>query len=169
METATSGLGITLGSVLHGIMGMLALLVIAFLFSTNRKHINWKQVSIGLGLQIILALSILYVPPVRYFFEIVGKCFVVVTDFTRAGSTFLLGDLLNTEAYGFIFAFNVLPTIIFFSALTSLFFYLGIIQKVVWGLAWLLTKSLRLSGPDKRNDLVNSHAKPQTTFWIIPR
>ncbi|MDR0436927.1 MAG: Na+ dependent nucleoside transporter [Bacteroidales bacterium] len=148
METATSGLGISLGSVLHGIMGMMALLLIAFLFSTNRRKINWKQVGIGLSLQIILALSILYVPPVRYFFEIVGKFFVVVIDFTRAGSGFLLGDLLNIESYGFIFAFQVLPTIIFFSALTSLLFYLGIIQKVVWALAWLLTKSLRLSGPE---------------------
>ena len=148
METATSGLGINLGHVLHGIVGMATLLAIAFLFSTNRKNINWKQVGIGLTLQVALALSILYVPPVRAFFEFVGKIFVVIIDFTKAGSTFLLGDLLNTETYGFIFAFQVLPTIIFFSALTSLLFYLGIIQKIVWALAWLLTKSLRLSGPE---------------------
>ena len=148
METATSGLGISFGSVLHGILGMVSLLLIAFLFSTNRRNINWKQVGIGLLLQIALALSILYLPPVRYFFEIVGKFFVVVIDFTRAGSGFLLGDLLNIESYGFIFAFQVLPTIIFFSAITSLLFYLGIIQKVVYGLAWALSKSLRLSGPE---------------------
>ncbi|MCL2682188.1 MAG: Na+ dependent nucleoside transporter [Bacteroidales bacterium] len=148
METATSGLGISIGSVLHGIMGMIVLLLIAFLFSTNRRKINWKQIGIGLTLQILLALSILYVAPVRYLFEFIGKFFVVVIDFTRAGSGFLLGDLLNIESYGFIFAFQVLPTIIFFSALTSLLFYLGIIQKIVWVLAWLLTKSMRLSGPE---------------------
>ena len=148
METATSGLGINIVHVLHGIMGMLTLLGIAFLFSTNRRNINWKQVGIGLSLQIVLALSILYFPPVRIFFEFIGRFFVVVIDFTKAGSTFLLGDLMNTETYGFIFAFQVLPTIIFFSALTSLLFYLGIIQKVVWALGWLLAKSMRLSGPE---------------------
>ncbi|MDR1950906.1 MAG: Na+ dependent nucleoside transporter [Bacteroidales bacterium] len=148
METATSGLGISLGSVLHGILGMFTLLLIAYLFSTNRRKINWKQVGIGLTLQILLALGILYVAPIRYLFEIVGKFFVVVIDFTQAGSGFLLGGLLNIESYGFIFAFQVLPTIIFFSALTSLLFYLGVIQKVVWGLAWLLTKTMRLSGPE---------------------
>jgi CNT family concentrative nucleoside transporter len=147
METAT-GTGITFGSILHGIMGMCAILLIAFLFSTNRRKINWKQVGIGLSLQILLALGVLYVAPVRYLFEVLGKFFVVVLDFTREGSMFLLGDLLNTETYGFIFAFQVLPTIIFFSALTSLLFYLGIIQKVVFGLGWLMKKAMRLSGPE---------------------
>ena len=147
METAT-GMGISLSSVLHGAIGMCVILLIAVLFSTNRRNINWKQVGIGLGVQITLALSILYLAPVRGFFEILGRFFVVILDFTKEGSTFLLGDLLNTETYGFIFAFQVLPTIIFFSAITSLLFYLGIIQKVVFGLAWLMKKAMRLSGPE---------------------
>ncbi len=148
MQTATSGFGISAGSVFHGLLGMLTLLLIAYLFSANRRKINWVQVGVGLGVQILLALGILYIAPMRYIFEIVGKFFVVVIDFTKAGSGFLLGDLLNSETYGFVFAFQVLPTIIFFSALTSLLFYLGIIQKVVWGLAWLLTKSMKLSGAE---------------------
>jgi CNT family concentrative nucleoside transporter len=147
METANLG-GVTFLSVLHGAFGMAVILFIAFLFSTNRRKINWKQIGIALAVQITLALSILYLPPVEAVFNALGRFFVVILDFTREGSTFLLGDLLNTETYGFIFAFQVLPTIIFFSAITSLLFYLGIIQKVVLGLAWLMKKAMRLSGPE---------------------
>ena len=75
-------------------------------------------------------------------FESVGQVFVSILDFTRAGSEFLFSGIIDVNSYGFIFAFQVLPTIIFFSALTSLLFYLGVIQKVVKGLAWLLSKSL---------------------------
>lgn len=140
--------GITLNGVLRGLLGMISLLAIAFLFSANRKAINWKVVIIGLLIQIFLAVSILYLPPVRYAFEFVGKIFVAILDFTKAGSEFLLGGLLNSDTYGFIFAFQVLPTIIFFSALTSLLFYLGIIQKVVYGLAWIMTKAMNISGAE---------------------
>jgi CNT family concentrative nucleoside transporter len=90
----------------------------------------------------------LYVPVVRTTFEFFGQIFVKILDFTKAGSEFLLGDLMNAETYGFIFLFQVLPTIIFFSALTSLLFYWGIIQKVVYGLAWVFTKALKISGAE---------------------
>lgn len=142
------GGGFTITGLLRGLLGMLVLIGIAWVFSTNRKAISWKIVGIGLLIQATLALGILHVPPVRKVFEIVGRIFVEILNFTKAGSEFLLGGLMNVESYGFIFAFQVLPTIIFFSALTSLLFYLGIIQKVVYGLAWLMTKAMRISGAE---------------------
>ncbi len=135
-------------SVLKGILGMLVLLLIGFLFSNNRKNIPWKTIIIGLLIQILLAIGVLYVPAIRSVFEFFGQIFVKILDFTKAGSEFLLGDLMNAETYGFIFLFQVLPTIIFFSALTSLLFYWGIIQKVVYGLAWVFTKALKISGAE---------------------
>lgn len=140
--------GITLNGILRGLLGIVSLLGIAYLFSSNRKAINWKVVLIGLTIQIVLAIGILYIPPIRYAFEFVGRIFVAILDFTKAGSEFLLGGLMNIDSYGFIFAFQVLPTIIFFSALTSLLFYLGIIQKIVYGLAWLMTKAMNISGAE---------------------
>lgn len=135
-------------SIPRGILGMAALVLIAYLFSTNRKGISWRIVGIGLGAQLVLAFSILNLAWVRAIFEFFGKIFVKVLDFTRDGSTFLFGDLLNIDSFGFIFALQILPTIIFFSALTSVLFYLGIIQKIVYGLAWLLTKGLQISGAE---------------------
>ena len=135
-------------SVLKGILGMVVLLLIGFLFSKDRKNIPWKTVAVGLLIQIVLAVGVLYVPFIRTTFEFFGQIFVKILDFTKAGSEFLLGDLMNAETYGFIFLFQVLPTIIFFSALTSLLFYWGIIQKVVYALAWVFTKALKISGAE---------------------
>lgn len=140
--------GITPGGIARGILGMFALLAIAFVFSANRKAINWKTVFIGLAAQLILAIGVLKISFVKSAFEFVGNLFVLVLDFTRAGSEFLLGGMMNVESFGFIFLFQVLPTIIFFSALTSLLFYLGIIQIVVKGLAKVLTKLLHISGAE---------------------
>ena len=135
-------------SIPRGMLGMAVLILIAYLFSSNRSAISWRIVIVGLSIQLILAVSILKIAFIRSAFEFVGKIFVVILDFTREGSIFLFGDLLNVDSVGFIFALQILPTIIFFSALTSVFFYLGIIQKIVYGLAWLLTKSLRISGAE---------------------
>ncbi len=135
-------------SVLKGILGMVVLLLIGFLFSKDRKNIPWKTVAVGLIIQIVLAVGVLYVPVIRTTFEFFGQIFVKILDFTKAGSEFLLGGLMNAETYGFIFLFQVLPTIIFFSALTSLLFYWGIIQKVVYALAWVFTKALKISGAE---------------------
>ncbi|WP_424365648.1 NupC/NupG family nucleoside CNT transporter [Maribacter sp.] len=142
--------GFSINSLWRGILGMLALILISYLFSANRKAINWKTVGIGLSIQVVLAISILKVSFIRMFFEFLGKIFNELLNFTLAGSEFILGNLLNLENpnIGYIFAFQILPTIIFFSALTSVLFYLGIIQKIVKGLAWLLTKSLGISGPE---------------------
>lgn len=140
--------GFSLNSLLRGILGMLALLGIAYIFSSNRKAINWKTIGIGLGVQLILAIGVLKVGFVKTAFEFVGSLFVKVLDFTRAGSEFLLGGMMNVDNFGFIFLFQVLPTIIFFSALTSLLFYLGIIQIVVKGMATVLTKLMNISGAE---------------------
>ncbi len=141
--------GFTINTLWRGALGMAVLLLIAFLFSSNRKAINWKTIGIGLGIQIIIAIGVLKVPFVQTIFEAVGQIFVNILDFTRAGSQFLFeGLVVDINTFGYIFAFQVLPTIIFFSALTSVLFYLGIIQKVVKWLAWLLTKSLGISGAE---------------------
>jgi CNT family concentrative nucleoside transporter len=140
--------GFNLTTILRGLLGMLVLIIIAWAFSTDRRSISWRVVSYGLLIQVSLAVSILYIPIVRKAFEFVGKLFVLVLDFTRAGSEFLFGSLIDMEKMGMIFAFQILPTIIFFSAITSLLFYLGIIQKIVYGLAWVMTKVLKLSGAE---------------------
>jgi CNT family concentrative nucleoside transporter len=140
--------GFSLESFLRGILGIAVLILIAFVFSENRKAISWKVIIIGLAIQILLAIGVLQVHFIQMFFEFVGHLFVKVLDFTRIGTDFLFGGFLDTSTYGYIFAFQILPTIIFFSALTSVLFYLGIIQKIVWGLAWLMTKAMKLSGAE---------------------
>ncbi|WP_224483922.1 NupC/NupG family nucleoside CNT transporter [Robertkochia aurantiaca] len=140
--------GISLSSILRGALGMFVLLLIAWLFSSNRKAINWKTVGVGLSLQLLLAVGVLLVPFIQKSFEWVGGIFVLILDFTAAGSEFLLGGMMNVETYGFIFLFQVLPTIIFFSALTSVLFYLGVIQRIVSGLAWFLSSLLGISGAE---------------------
>lgn len=140
--------GLTAESLLRGVIGMVSLLLIAFIFSNNRCAINWRTVGIGLLLQIGIAIGILKVSFVQQIFDFVGGIFVLILDFTRAGSDFLLGNLVNTESVGYIFVFQVLPTIVFFSALTSLLFYLGIIQVVVRAMALVLSKLLNISGAE---------------------
>jgi len=137
-----------LKTLVRGIFGMIVLIFIAFIFSTNRRAINWRVVITGLVIQILLAIGVLQIGFIQMFFEFVGKIFVVILDFTKEGTEFLFSGFLDTEKFGYIFAFQVLPTIIFFSALTSVLFYFGIIQKVVYGLAWLMTKALRLTGAE---------------------
>ncbi|WP_339608987.1 nucleoside transporter C-terminal domain-containing protein [uncultured Planktosalinus sp.] len=140
--------GFSLDSLWRGVMGMGALLILAFLLSSNKKHIRWKTVGVGLSAQLLLAIGVLKVPFIQSSFEFVGKIFVKILDFTQAGSEFLLGGMMNVESFGFIFLFQVLPTIIFFSALTSVLFYLGFIQVVVKGLAWVLTRLMGISGAE---------------------
>ncbi|MBZ9651986.1 NupC/NupG family nucleoside CNT transporter [Psychroflexus montanilacus] len=135
-------------SLWRGVLGMISLLLIAYVLSKNKKAINWKTVGFGLLAQLVLAIGVLKIPFVQSAFDFVGNIFVKILDFTAAGSEFLLGDLMDTSTYGYIFVFQILPTIIFFSALTSILFYLGIIQKIVSALAWVLSKLLGISGPE---------------------
>ena len=141
--------GFSFTSIWKGVLGMTSLLFIAFLFSSNRKAINWKTVGIGLAFQLFIAIGVLKVSFVQNAFEAVGKVFVSILEFTRAGSKFLFeGLVVDMDTFGFIFAFQVLPTIIFFSALTSVLFYFGVIQKVVKAFGWLLSKLLKISGAE---------------------
>ncbi|MDN3724725.1 nucleoside transporter C-terminal domain-containing protein [Aequorivita sp. SDUM287046] len=140
--------GFSMQSVWRGVLGMFSLLAIAFLFSANRKAINWKTVGIGLAFQLLIAIGVLKIGFIKNGFETVGQLFVNVLEYTRAGSEFLFGGMLDINSFGFIFAFQVLPTIIFFSALTSVLFYFGIIQVVVKGMGWLLTKLMNISGAE---------------------
>ena len=141
--------GFSINSLWRGALGMVSLLFIAFLFSSNRKAINWKIVGIGLSFQLLIAIGVLKVEFIKSIFEFVGGLFVSVLEFTRAGSKFLFeGLVVDMDTFGFIFAFQVLPTIIFFSALTSVLFYLGLIQRIVKGMAWLLSKALKISGAE---------------------
>ena len=145
---ATSG--ITLTSVFRGILGLISLLLIAFLFSRNRKGVNWALVTKGLGIQILFALLILKVPIISSGFELVGKIFTKIISFTQDGTMFLFKSfetgLIESPLMNFVVM--ILPTVIFFSALTSLFYYWRIIPTIVYGFAGLMKKIMRLSGPE---------------------
>lgn len=141
--------GVSFESIWRGVLGMVVLIFLAYLFSSKRKAIQWKTVGLGLLFQLLIAIGVLRIKFIQAAFEAVGKIFVSVLDFTRAGSKFLFeGLVVDMNTFGYIFAFQVLPTIIFFSALTSLLYYLGVIQKVVKGMAWLLSKTLKISGAE---------------------
>ncbi|MCB0670066.1 MAG: Na+ dependent nucleoside transporter [Saprospiraceae bacterium] len=136
-----------LNDVFRGIIGMAALLSVCFFLSSDRRSIDWKLVGMGLALQVILAFLMLKVPFVRAIFKFIVDFFVLMINATQESAQFLFGDLAD-PAQTFGFAFYVLPTIVFFSALSSLLYYLGILQKVVYGFAWLMNKTMRLSGAE---------------------
>ena len=147
--------GLGLHSILRGLLGLFVLLTIAVVCSANRKNIAWKTVGIGLLIQLMLAIGILRIGWIQSIFEALGKLFVSILDFTNAGSVFLFGDLMNADSYGFIFVFQILPTIVFFASLTSLLFYMGVIQVVVKFLALVLTKILKISGAESLSVIGN--------------
>jgi len=140
--------GFSLESFTRGFFGIVVLIFISFLLSKNKKAVKWKTVFIGLGLQLILAVAVLKVSFVKNIFETAGKVFVKILDFTMQGTAFLFGDLVSADNFGNVFVFSILPTVIFFAALTSILFYFGIIQKVVKIMALLLSKLLGVSGPE---------------------
>lgn len=140
---------------LRGLMGIGILIGMAYLLSGYKKKIDWKLVATGLFLQIIIAVCVLKIPLVKSAFDYLGNGVVIFLGFAVNGAQFLFGDLaknsLSVKAnhnLGFLFAFQALPTIIFFSAVTSGLYYLGVLQKVVYGFAWIMTKSMRLSGAE---------------------
>ena len=140
--------GISLISITRGFLGISTILVIAYLLSNNKKNIDWKTIGIGVLSQLIIAIGVIKVDAVKIFFEKIGEVFLAIVVFTNEGTKVLFGELANSEKYGAIFAFQILPVIIFFSALTSVLYYYGLIQKVVQGMAWLLTKLLNISGQE---------------------
>lgn len=132
---------------LRGIIGLTVLIGFAFLFSNNKKKIDWRLVGIGLLLQIVFALLITKVSFVADGFDWVSARFVKFLSFSGDGARFLFGDLAG-DTFGFIFAFQVLPTVIFFSTISTGLYYLGVLQKVVFGIAWIMSKTMRLSGAE---------------------
>lgn len=140
---------------LRGLIGIIVLLAIAFLLSRNKKNIDWRLVASGLILQILIAVCVLKIPLVRNAFDHLGHGVVKFLGFALNGAQFLFGDLAkNSDAVsanhnlGFLFAFQALPTVIFFSAVTSGLYYLGVLQKIVYGFAWVMAKTMRLSGAE---------------------
>ena len=140
--------GFTLEGFLRGLLGISFLILTTYFLSNNKKAINWKTATTGLILQLILAVGVLKISWVKMVFEGAGKVFVKILDFTMEGTKFLFGDLVSAENFGNVFIFSILPTVIFFAALTSILFYLGIIQKIVRVMALLLSKLLGVSGPE---------------------
>ncbi|MAM16060.1 MAG: Na+ dependent nucleoside transporter [Flavobacteriaceae bacterium] len=140
--------GFSIESLLRGLIGMFTLIAFAYLLSNNRKAISWKLVGIGILTQITIAICIIKISLIKKFFGIISSLFVKILDFTNAGTSMLLGEFSSIDKYGFIFVFQALPIIIFFSALTSILFYFGIIQKIVRFLAWALKKLLGISGAE---------------------
>lgn len=146
---ATKGMGITFESVYRGLIGIVFLIGICFLYSSNRKKIDWKLVATGITLQIIIALLVLKVPFIAAIFDWISNKVVEFLNTSEAGADFVFGKLIDPSAsMGYIFAFKVLPTIVFFSAFTSLLYYLGVLQKVVYVFAWIMSKTMRLSGAE---------------------
>ena len=134
---------------LRVVAGLALLIGILFAFSSNRRAIDWKLVGKGILLQFVLALAILHLSWVCTAFHDVGKGFVALLRYTREGSLFLFGDLVGrVDTFGYLFAFQVLPTIIFFSAISSLLFHFGILQRVVGAFAWVMKRTLKLSGAE---------------------
>lgn len=140
--------GISLTSILKGCMGIIVLLIIAFGASSNRKNIPWKTVILALVTQLFIGICILKVPFIQGLFEQLGAFFIKVIEYTLAGSTFLFGEIVDLTKTAYIFAFQVLPVILFFSAVTSVLYYLGVIQKIVGFLAWALRKVVDVSGAE---------------------
>ena len=140
--------GLSLISLSRGVFGMFFLIFIAYLFSNNRNAIAWKTVGIGLIIQVFIAIGVLKINFVKGVFETIGGFFIKVLEYTGEGTKMLLGEFGNTETYGFIFVFQALPVIIFFSALSCILYYFGIIQKLVGFLAWGLTKIFKVSGAE---------------------
>lgn len=133
--------------IVKGIIGIGVVVAVAYLFSSDRKRIDWQLVGCGLLLQVVLALAVLYVPFVSSFFQFLGKIFIKLMDFTGAGLSFLLGPYAS-KSNGFSFLLHSLPIVVFFSALVSVFYHWGIIQRVVGLLSWVLRKFMNISGAE---------------------
>lgn len=155
--------------ILRGMIGMAAIIGISMLFSANRKAINWRLVGTGLGIQFVLAIFILkgrqmaeYWSPLGWpkdFFSWVSSFFVIVLDFTTEGAKFIFGDLAKSPgmdgSMGNFFAFQVLPTIIFFASLTAILYHYGILQRIVKYMAKGMQKIMGTSGAESLSVISN--------------
>jgi len=134
--------------ILFGLFGLATLIGIAWLFSNNRRAVNWRLVLTGIALQIGFAALVLRVPGGREVFNLLGNGFVKLLSYVTEGSRFIFGSLMDADTYGFIFAFQVLPTIIFFAALMGVLYHLGVMQAVVRVMALAITKVMKVSGAE---------------------
>ncbi|WP_063574046.1 MULTISPECIES: nucleoside transporter C-terminal domain-containing protein [Luteibacter] len=137
-----------LGHVGFGLFGLAMLLAIAFCFSNNKRVVDWKLVATGITLQIAFAAVVLKVPLGRDVFDAIATGFVHLLDYVDVGSRFIFGSLLDSSRFGVIFAVKVLPTIVFFAALTGVLYHIGVMQQIVKGMAWVITKVMRVSGAE---------------------
>lgn len=139
-----------ISSILRGLLGLVFLVSIGVLFNKNRRNIPWSIVFKGILIQVVFAYGILEVPLVQHFFEYISLFFVKVVSFTQAGTHFLFSSFVTKQIEPALinFVIQVLPTIIFFSALTSLLYYFGILQKIVWVFAWVMKKIMKISGAE---------------------
>ncbi len=134
--------------VLHGLLGIVVILGIGFALSERRSAIAWQTVLVGLALQFTLAVFVLWIPFGQELFNRLGELFVTLISFTAAGSSFLFGNLADAGSFGFVFAFQVLPTIIFFASLMACLYHLGVMQKLVEVMAWVMTRLMKVSGSE---------------------
>ena len=145
----TGGLSISLESLGRGLLGLAFLVLVGYLLSSNRRRIDWRLVGTGLLLQVIFAVLVLKVDAVARSFDWLSQQVVTFLNFSEKGAEFLFGGLVNNQdTFGYIFAFKVLPTVVFFSAFTSVLYYFGIIQRVIKVFAWVMSRSMRLSGAE---------------------
>ncbi|MFT4255463.1 MAG: nucleoside transporter C-terminal domain-containing protein [Pseudoxanthomonas sp.] len=162
-----------LGRVGFGLFGLAVLIAVAWLFSSHKRAVDWRLVATGVALQIGFAALVLLVPGGRDVFDWLGKAFVKVLGFVNEGSGFIFGSLMDTSKFGFIFAFQVLPTIIFFSALMGVLYHLGVMQLVVRAMAWAITKVMKVSGAETTSVcasvFIGQTEAPLTVRPYIPR
>lgn len=137
-----------LGHVGFGLFGLAMLVAIAFCFSNNKRVVDWKLVATGITLQIAFAAVVLKVPLGRDIFDAIATGFVHLLDYVDVGSRFIFGSLLDSSRFGVIFAVKVLPTIVFFASLTGVLYHIGVMQQIVKGMAWVITKVMRVSGAE---------------------
>jgi len=144
-----------IGTIAFGLFGLAVLISVAYALSGNRKSIDWRQIAAGVGMQIVFAVIVILVPGGREFFDAISRVFVKVIDFAMTGAVFVFGDLAKASEFGFIFAFQVLPTIIFFASLMGVLYHIGLMQKIVQGMAWVMQKALRVSGSESLSVAAN--------------
>jgi CNT family concentrative nucleoside transporter len=155
--------------VLRGILGILVVLFIAFLFSNNKRKIKWPLVAKGLGIQLIFAVFIIHGDTMKSWFFMLGwpkwvinklgEAVIGLLSFIAQGSEFVFGQLANSpgtkDSLGYFFAFQVLPTIVFFAALTAVLYYLGVLQMIVKGMAYIMARLLGTSGAESLSNTAN--------------
>lgn len=140
----------------RGLLGVAILIGLAVAISKDRKAINWKLVAGGVALHVLLAALFFTAPVFSHIIEGAARIFIAILGFSVEGAAFVFGDLArNAPNYGAIFAFRVLPSIVFFASLMSLLYYFGILQKVVYGMAWAMSKTMRLSGAESLSAAAN--------------